>query len=92
MFTASAVTLRVQSLEKKIGTIASGERSALPCDSIRANLTALFPDVNVCSTESDAVLGWTVQQEGFYCLNIATNARFTQRPGCTNLTSPTDPT
>lgn len=57
--TASAVTLRVQSLEKKIGTIASGQRSALPRDPIRANFIALFTASTFARTEFDARFGWT---------------------------------
>ena len=46
----------------------------MPRDSIWANFIALFTASTLARTESNAGSGGQLQQEGFYCLNIATNA------------------
>src|SRR5690606_18773689 len=75
---------------KKIGTIASGERSALPRDPIRTNFIALFTASTFARTESDARFGWTAATGRFLLSEYCHQCRFTRDLAVTNLTNPTN--
>src|SRR5690606_5805349 len=76
--TASAVTLRVQSLEKQLGHLLLVRDR--PCRVTQSGQTLLHYLQHQRLLEQNLMqnlmqdLGGQVQQEGFYCLNIATNA------------------
>lgn len=72
--TASAVTLRVQSLEKKLGQLLLVRDR--PCRVTQSGQTLLHYLQHQRLLEQNLMqdLGGQLQQEGFYCLNIATNA------------------
>lgn len=72
--TASAVTLRVQSLEKQLGHLLLVRDR--PCRVTQSGQTLLHYLQHQRLLEQNLMqdLGGQVQQEGFYCLNVATNA------------------
>lgn len=72
--TASAVTLRVQSLEKKLGQLLLVRDR--PCRVTQSGQTLLHYLQHQRLLEQNLMqdLGGQLQHEGFYCLNIATNA------------------
>src|SRR5690606_28071874 len=76
---------------KKIGTIAFGERSALPRDPIRANFIALFTPSTFARTEFDAGSGWTAATGRLLLSEYCHQCRFARDLAVTNLTRPTNP-